>query len=230
MRALLLAAGIGSRLRPITDSIPKCLVKVSNQTMLEHWLCKLNIPDISEVVVNTHHFSELVLAEIDKLNQRKFITPIYEPVLLGTAGTLLANINADDENLLVAHCDNFSSIDLASFIEFHKENDNLLTVGVFEPNDPTACGMLSISATGKIYEFIEKPEKSEFRWGNAAVYLFSRAALVEIKSNHEEAFDIARDILPVFINRMSAFEIIGYHIDIGTSIGLKNAQDAHASK
>jgi mannose-1-phosphate guanylyltransferase len=230
VRALLLSAGIGSRLRPITDSIPKCLVKVSNQTMLEHWLCKLNTPEISEVVVNTHHFSELVLAEIDKLNQREFITPIFEPELLGTAGTLLANINVQDESLLVAHCDNFSSIDITSFIDFHKENNNFLTIGVFKPADPTACGMVSISATGTINQFIEKPAKSELQWGNAAVYLFSKAALMEIKSNYIEAFDIARDILPIFTKRMSAFEIKGYHIDIGTINGLKNAQDAHANE
>jgi mannose-1-phosphate guanylyltransferase len=227
MRALLLAAGIGSRLRPVTDSIPKCLVKVNNLTMLEYWVAKLDIPEVNQVVVNVHHFSEMVLNVIEKLNETGFITPILELELLGTAGTLLANIDECDDNLLVVHCDNFSSIDIPSLIKFHKENNNLLTLGVFEPHDPTACGMVSILPSGMIDEFVEKPPKSELRWGNAAVYIFSREALMEIKSKHNEAFDIAKDILPTFTTRMSAFKINGYHIDIGTIKGLKNAQDIH---
>ena len=229
MRALVLAAGIGSRLKPITNSIPKCLVQVGNQTMLEFWVKQLSIPEINQVVINVHHFSDLVLDEIAKLNERDTLAPSVEPELLGTAGTLLANIEEHDDSLLVVHCDNFSSINLRSFIEFHERENNFVTLGVFEPSDTRACGMVSILPSGIIDTFIEKPLKTELQWGNAAIYLFSKAALGEIASNHTNAFDIAKDILPKFANRMSAFKISGTHIDVGTFEGLKQAQEARAS-
>lgn len=228
MRALLLAAGVGSRLKPITNSIPKCLVQVGNQTMLEFWVKQLSIPEITQVVINVHHFSDLVLNEIAKLNEVGTLVPSLETELLGTAGTLLANIEQHDDSLLVVHCDNFSSINLRTFIEFHEEENNFITLGVFEPSDTRACGMVSILPSGIIDTFIEKPFKTELRWGNAAVYLFSRAALSEIAFSHTNAFDIAKDILPKFVNRMSAFKISGTHIDIGTIEGLKQAQKSHA--
>ena len=225
MKALLLAAGFGTRLRPITDAIPKCLVEVNSQTMLAHWVNKLDIPEIHQIIVNTHYMSNLVLTEIKRMPQSYKILPIIEKQLLGTAGTLLANTTEKDESLLVIHCDNYSSIDISSLVNFHKINQNLVTIGVFRASDSSSTGMVGLSSTGLVEEFLEKPSSSTLTWGNAAVYLFSRQALIEIKSRHNNARDIAAEILPTFIGRMHAFPIYGYHIDIGTPNRLNKARE-----
>jgi mannose-1-phosphate guanylyltransferase len=225
MRALLLAAGFGTRLKPITDTKPKCLVEVNNQTMLGHWVNKLDIPEINQIVINTHYMSKLVLTEIVQMPQSYKILPFFESQLLGTAGTLLATITEEDESLLVIHCDNYSSIEILSLINFHQINQSLVTIGIFRTSDSSSTGMVGLSSAGFVDEFIEKPSKTTLTWGNAAVYLFSKQALLEIKSKHKYSRDIAADILPTFIGRMHAFPIYGYHIDIGTPNRLKKARE-----
>ena len=91
-KALLLAAGLGTRLRPITINTPKCLVKIGNLPLLEIWLTKLKNAGCESVLINTHYLSD----QIDNFLQNKRfgdmkITTSYEPVLLGTAGTLINN-------------------------------------------------------------------------------------------------------------------------------------------
>ena len=120
MKAILLAAGFGTRLLPITENIPKCLVRINQLTMLEFWLRKLELNSIACIVVNTHHFADKVEHEIGKIYVRNKIEIFHEEVLLGTAGTLIANITSNlNSDVLVVHCDNYSGIDLEDFLRAH---------------------------------------------------------------------------------------------------------------
>lgn len=216
MRALLLAAGLGTRLFPITKSVPKCLIPIQGKSMLKRWINTLNIPNITEIVVNTHHHRQKVLSEIKTIESKVNIVEVNEKSLLGTAGTLIMNISNLDNDLLVVHCDNFSSINIGEFLDFHRSGKNFMSMAIFKPKDKSKCGMVEISESGHIIQFIEKPHDSDLEWANAAVYVFSKECLDEIKSNCKLAKDISLDLIPNFLGRMSSYKIDGYHIDIGT--------------
>ena len=87
MKAILLAGGIGSRLRPITATIPKCLVPILGQPLLDIWLEQLTAHDIGPFLVNTHHLPEQVEHYVEHSLYRESVTLAHEPQLLGTAGT-----------------------------------------------------------------------------------------------------------------------------------------------
>ena len=118
MRVLILAAGLGTRLKPITNKIPKCLVKVGNKSLLEHWLDKIeNIDkDVSEVFVNLFHKKEMVELFLREVKTNLKINSIIEDRLEGTGGTFLKLIQKNhDQDLLVIHCDNFYDDTLNEF-------------------------------------------------------------------------------------------------------------------
>ena len=116
MRALLLAAGIGSRLRPITETVPKCLVPIHGRPLLDYWLNLIFGRDLIErAVINTHYLVETVEAHVAASPWCDRIDLVYEPELLGTGGTLKANraLYGDDDGVLVAHADNLTDFDVA---------------------------------------------------------------------------------------------------------------------
>lgn len=91
MKAVLLAAGLGTRLRPLTDHTPKCLVDIRGQVLLDIWLDALAAAGVDEVLVNLHHLPEQVEAHLARRGGGPLVRTVFEPVLLGSAGTLLAN-------------------------------------------------------------------------------------------------------------------------------------------
>jgi mannose-1-phosphate guanylyltransferase len=224
MKAILLAAGLGTRLLPITEDIPKCLVEINGVSMLEFWLRKLDMKSISSIIVNTHHFSQKVSNEISTIRISRDLQIFHEEKLLGTAGTLLANAQPiSDSELLVLHCDNFSEIDLEDFIKAHNNRNSIcsISVAVFETNNVQMSGMVDMDEENIIHEFIEKPVYSDLTQANAAIYAFDQRALKEICENFSNAEDIARDILPHFVGRIQAYKFKGFHMDMGTLENLK---------
>ena len=91
VRALLLAAGLGNRLHPLTKKWPKCLMPIGERPLLEHWLETLYSINVREVLVNLHHHSEIVKEFLNRPRFKGWVRPVYEETLLGTAGTLRAN-------------------------------------------------------------------------------------------------------------------------------------------
>ena len=224
MKAILLAAGIGTRLLPITRDIPKCLVRIKGVSMLEFWLRKLDIKLISSVIVNTHHFSQKVNHEIKKISLARKLDIFHEEKLLGTAGTLLATTDPiSDSAVLVLHCDNYSEINIVDFIKAHdNRNKNcLISMAIFETNNVQMSGMVDLDEDNIIREFIEKPIYSDLTQANGAIYAFDQKALKEIFDNYSKSEDIARDILPHFVGRIQAYKFTGFHMDMGTLENLK---------
>lgn len=219
MKAILLAAGFGTRLFPITEKLPKCLISIKGSTMLEFWIKKLQLKDISQIVVNTHHFAAEVENEIGKFQYRNKVEISHEKKLLGTAGTLIANVNLNfNTDVLVIHCDNFSEIDLQDFLRAHRNrhNDCLITMAIFKTNNVQMSGMIKTDVNGVVNEFVEKPLESDLTMANAAVYLFDKSAIAEILECYSKAIDISVDILPNFIGRIQTYSIEGFHMDMGT--------------
>ena len=152
IRALLLAAGLGTRLKGLTDDWPKCLMPVGGVPLLEHWIGIMTSLGIGPTLVNVHHHSEKV---IDFLGRSKFVGNVeyvYEDKLLGTAGTLRENRSFfGDKTLLLAHADNWCQCDFDSFVDYHRRfrpKDCPITMMTFGTRDPEACGVVEKDVNG----------------------------------------------------------------------------------
>lgn len=138
MKAMILAAGLGTRLRPLTDTRPKALVEIAGRTLLETTICRLRDFGVSEVIVNVHHFAEMVvdfLKSHDNFGMR--IEVSREEALLDTGGGLkkagwffLEDPNRLDSPFILHNVDVISTIDLRRMMEFHRENQALATLAV----------------------------------------------------------------------------------------------------
>jgi NDP-sugar pyrophosphorylase family protein len=137
MKAMILTAGLGTRLRPLTNDRPKALVEVAGRTMLEITLARLRAFDVNEVIVNVHHFADMVIDYLRKKNNFGIrIEVSREEVLLDTGGGLkkaawffLENGRVD-EPFILHNVDVLSSIDLAQMLQFHKTHGSLATLAV----------------------------------------------------------------------------------------------------
>src|SRR6202035_2027765 len=130
---LLLAGGAGTRLRPLTDTIPKCLVTVAGRPLLDWWHDAFLRAGITEVRINLHAHADRVRRHVEDLNASSTVssTCMQEPVLLGTAGTVERNLAwlERGEDFLVVYCDNFSTVDLFAFSNAHRAGGRGLTPG-----------------------------------------------------------------------------------------------------
>lgn len=226
VRALLLAGGLGTRLRPLTDTVPKCLIPVGGRPILEYWCDALEEAGIREALLNTHHLPDPVRAYIAQANTRRrlMLTETYEHKLLGSAGTVAANrdwMNKADV-CVVIYADNLSTLDLRQMIAFHQNHDQPMTMALFQTPYPSQCGIATLDTTGRITHFVEKPEAPASDLANAGIYVVDAAAWREIADM--QAFDFGHDALPAFVGRMQGYAFDGYHRDIGTPEALAQAE------
>ncbi|MEM7508229.1 MAG: nucleotidyltransferase family protein [Pseudomonadota bacterium] len=225
-KALLLAGGLGTRLRPLTLTIPKCLIPVAGKPMLDYWLDALEVAEISEALLNTHHLRDEVKIWLDTANSSRSvtITEAYEPDLLGSAGTVTANRDwaEDADAIVVIYADNLSTIDLHSFLAFHHAHGDPMSMALFHTPYPKACGIATLDDEARIVDFVEKPEHPASDLANAGLYVLDGKAWREIADM--EAFDFGFDVLPRFVGRMRGYVHDGYHRDIGTPEALAQAE------
>src|SRR6185295_6288407 len=122
MKAFLLAAGLGTRLRPITDSAPKCLLPIGGRPMLDIWLDALAKAGVNEVLVNAHHLAGQVEAHVAARSGAPAVHVVIEPELLGSAGTLRANRDflIGEDMFLAINADNLTDFDLSVLIDAHR--------------------------------------------------------------------------------------------------------------
>ena len=227
MRALLLAAGIGSRLRPLTDTIPKCLVPIHGRPLLAYWLDLLFLGGIDRVLINTHHLADKVRSFIMSSPWRERTDLVNEDVLLGTGGTIIANRTYFGQGpLLVAHADNLTDLDLRSFAAAHAARPRgcVLTMLAFRTGDPRSCGILELSQTGIVSAFHEKVEAPPGNLANAAVYILEPEIIDYALALKKPILDFQTEIIPAFLDRIYAVEHRGYHRDIGNLASLRRAE------
>jgi len=219
MKALLLAAGRGTRLGKITETIPKPLVKIKNKPVIDYLIQKLINLDVTHILVNTHHKNTLME---NYFNSRKYdveISLIYEPELLGTAGTLKYNVDAlCSEDFIVMHADNYFQDDLKSLKHEHLANglNNLLTMGTFSVANPAKFGTVCISENNTITSYFEKDKNSPSNIANSAIYFMKPAIKKVIDNLKNNEIDISLNLIPKLVGKMTAFPLNGYFYDIGT--------------
>lgn len=226
-KALLLAGGLGTRLRPVTDTVPKCLVEIAGRPLLDYWFDALGHAGIQDVLINTHHLAEPVRRFIaDKNDQGFHAIETFEPKLLGSAGTITANRSwADDaDDIAIIYADNLSDVNLAALLGAHRGGKAPLTMLLFRAPDPRACGIAELDESGRVITFEEKPAAPKSDMANAGIYIVTAAAWREIVDL--QAFDLGFDVLPKFAGRMRGHLHGGYHRDIGSLEALAAAQQA----
>lgn len=231
LKAFLLAAGLGTRLRPITDDRPKCLVEVGGRTMLDHWLDSFAAAGVDEVLVNTHHFADLVEAHVRRRSTGPVVHVVHEAELLGSAGTLLANRDfVDDEDMFLAvNADNLTDFDLGRLVDAHRAGGAVATWTVFRASNPSQCGVVEVDDEGWAVGFTEKPAEPRSDLANAGLYAFSPEVLDEIRPPLPR--DIGFDLLGRLVGRARVVDIgDSYFTDIGTPSALEQARQAWESR
>lgn len=216
-KALLLAAGLGTRLRPLTNTIPKCLIPVDGKPLLDYWFDAISKVAIQDVLINTHHLRHKVQEYLEtKRSNTLCITEFYEPTLLGSAGTIHANADwmEDADHCVVIYADNFSDVDLGNLIARHVDSHAEFTMLLFEAPDPTQCGIVELDEQQYVTRFEEKPSKPRSKLANAGIYVMSAALYRDI--GNMNAFDLGLDVLPNLVGRIHGLVHPGYHRDVGT--------------
>lgn len=226
-RVLLLAGGLGTRLRPLTDRVPKCLVPIGGRPLLDYWFDLFAEAGLRDVTINNHHLPEQVREYIEAKNASGFrVREFYEPTLLGSAGTVHATRGYADgaETMLIVYADNLSDLDLREFLRFHHAHPDPFTMMLFRAEFPEKSGIATLDAEGRVVRFVEKPKAPESDLANAGVYALSADAYREIADL--KAFDMGFEALPRFVGRMRGFAWPGYHRDVGTPESLAKAESA----
>lgn len=226
MTAFLLAAGLGTRLRPLTSTVPKCLVPVGGRPLLAWWLDLLERHGVTRVLINLHHLPVQVLEFVRDYRGPVKITTVMEPTLLGSAGTLWANraFVRDAEQFLILYADNLTDIDLGALVRFNAERPAPLTVGLFRSANPSACGIATLDPEGTIVEFQEKPEHPKGDLASAGVFVARPELFESFEPEHSRPYDFGGHVMPRLVGRMNGALVDGYLRDVGTLESLALAE------
>lgn len=242
MRTMLLAAGLGTRLRPLTDSIPKCLVPIREgglyssssdfspseedigcslrgKPLLQIWLERLSTVGFGPFLVNTHYLADQVEYFIAHGSFYNQVTLVHEPNLLGTAGTLLSNMAFfSGKDGLVIHADNYCTADFKAFYNAHitRPSHCLMTMMTFRTETPQTCGILELDEQGVVLKMHEKVSNPPGNLANGAIYIISPEMQSELKSSLPNVSDISTEVIPQFMGRIYTYEANGIFTDIGT--------------
>jgi mannose-1-phosphate guanylyltransferase len=225
-----MAAGLGTRLSPITDHVPKPLVPVGNRPALEHLLARLPAAGVTEVAINLHHHGDAVRSAFgDGSRLGLEIHWSYEPELLGTAGgagPVADFLRAPGEPFLVLSGDGLHAIDVAALVRRHREAEAVGTLTVLEIDDPSRFGVCVLDDDDLITGFQEKPSLAEARsrWASCGVYCFEARVLDRLPAG--QFADWAKDVLPAMMadgDRLAAYRTEAYWSDIGTVADLLRA-------
>jgi mannose-1-phosphate guanylyltransferase len=224
VKAFLLAAGLGTRLRPLTEHTPKCLIPIGDRPLLDIWLDGLAKAGVTEVLLNIHHLAPLVRAHVLARCAPPAVRLVEEPVLLGSAGTLLANRDfVDGEEMFLAfYADNLTDFDPGVLVDAHRRGGSEATLTVFHAPRPSACGIVE-AVDGLMVGFVEKPAEPRSDLANAGMYAFRPGVLDLIDG--DLPLDIGFDLLPRLVQRARVLDIgDSYLIDIGTPEALERAR------
>jgi mannose-1-phosphate guanylyltransferase len=220
MRVMIMAAGKGTRLRPLTELLPKPMVPVVNRPALYHILRLLHRHGFREAVINLHHMPEAIsdyLGDGSWLDMQ--ITYSFEPELLGTAGGVKNNAAfLGGDTFLVVSGDALTDIDLTGLVAAHRRHGSIATLAVKEVSDPSLYGVVVSDDDDRVVGFQEKPslEEARSRMCNCGIYVFEPDILSHILDG--EFDDFGRRVFPDLLKQRIPFHIEsvgGYWSDVG---------------
>lgn len=224
MKAFILAAGHGSRLRPLTDQTPKCLLPIRGVPLLQIWLEHCKRFGITDVLVNAHAHATQVKAFARQQTSGVNVCVAEEKELLGSAGTLAENRDfvAGEKDFFVLYADVLTNADLCQFLQFHRARNAVASLGVYEVSDPRRCGIVELDRNGIVASFVEKPAQPRSNLAFAGIMVASQQIFEGIPN--ERPADIGFHLLPKLVGRMAAMKVNGILLDIGTMENYRAAQ------
>jgi mannose-1-phosphate guanylyltransferase/mannose-1-phosphate guanylyltransferase/phosphomannomutase len=221
MKAMLLAAGLGTRLRPLTYELPKPMVPILGRPVMEHIMRLLARHKFDDVIANLHYFPDLIRDTFgDGSGQGIKMVYSYEPELLGTAGGVRnAQEHFGGETFLVISGDALTDIDLTKFYEAHKAKGGIATLALKYVDDPSELGVVILNDDGRIQGFQEKPAPGEelSNLGSCGIYMFEPEIFDYFPER--EFVDWAQDVYPTLLDQDVPFyghEIAEYWNDVGS--------------
>jgi mannose-1-phosphate guanylyltransferase len=237
MRAMVLAAGLGTRLRPITFDMPKPMVPVLNRPVMDHILRLLARHDFEETIANLHWFPELIEAHFgDGAECGVKLSYSREEALLGTSGGVRNVADFLGESFLVISGDALTDLDLTAMREFHEGHDGIATLATKRVTDTSQFGVAITDADGRIGGFQEKPQPSEALsdLANCGIYMFRReifdffpapgTSKAASPGDPDGFADWAMDVFPKLLGSDVPFyshEIDSYWNDMGNLVELR---------
>jgi mannose-1-phosphate guanylyltransferase len=226
MKAFLLAAGNGTRMKPLTAATPKCLLPVRGVPLLGIWLELCRQYGIDEALINTHSHREAVRKYVQSNDRGLTVRVTAEQTLLGSAGTILKNRAwADSETAFwILYGDVLTNANLRRVLDFHYQRGQVATIGVYEVSNPRACGIVTIDETDIVQDFVEKPSNPSGNLAFAGIMIATPAIFDLIP--HRFPIDIGFQLLPKLVGRMAAYSIPDYLVDIGTPENYVQAQQS----
>jgi mannose-1-phosphate guanylyltransferase len=232
LKAFLLVAGRGERLRPLTERTPKCLLPIHGTPLLQIWLEHLERTHVDEVLINTHWLHEQVHHFVKKWaeqHQRLAITLFHEPTLLGSAGTIMANrqwIGADP--FFIIFGDNLTRFDLRKMLNFHKVYRQPLTIRIYRGADPRRAGIVCLDENDIVVDFEEKPKNPKSDVGAGGIYITDRRIFDFFPYTDQQPgkviLDLSCHVLPRMAGHMKAYESREFALDIGSPAAYAAAQ------
>lgn len=216
-QAMLLAAGRGERLAPITDSVSKCMIPISGRPLLEHNIDALRSYGVTNLVINLHHLPETITDHFgDGSRFGVQITYSFEPELLGTAGAVKKAADCFDGPFFLWYGDNMSDCNLNHLWRFHHSRRALITIALHHREDPTRSGIVGLDENGRVNRFLEKPRADQVfsHWVNAGILVLEREVLALITDR--QPADFGRDVLPALLEQNSP--IYGYRLSDDESL------------
>lgn len=226
-KAMILAAGLGTRLRPLTECMPKCMVSVKGKPVLEYTVEWLRQYEITELVVNLCYLPEVVIDHFG--NGHKWnvkITYSVEKEILGTAGGVRNVAGFFDGPFFVWYGDNLSTCRLDNLWAFHQAKEGAATIALHYREDPTQSGIVGLDDQDRITRFLEKPQSEEVfsHWVNAGILVLEPQVLEMIPS--ERASDFGRDVFPALLTHNKP--LYGYRMSAGEGLWwIDTVEDLH---
>ena len=201
----------------LTNNKPKCLMEINNVPILKIWIDKLAQIGCSEILINTHYLSEQVTKFIESYNTNSIkILISHEMTLLGTAGTLIKNIDFINGDTIFMHSDNFTTCDLNGLLEMHKNKAKncLLTMLTFDTDKPSSCGVVETDQNGILKGFYEKVDNPPSKIANGAIFIFEPSIFQIIKKINRTEIDISKDLIPILIGKINSYFNNTFLLDI----------------
>ncbi len=228
MRALLLAAGRGERLMPLTENTPKCLVSIKGIPLIDIWITTLLTAGIERILINTHYLADLVKDHIKSSKYSNKIDIVYEEDLLGTGGTIKKNLNYfQGQDGLIIHADNYCLANFQKFINAHLNRPSgcIMTMMTFRTDNPEDCGIIQLDKSNIVQGFYEKKPNPPGNLANGAVFIISKELASLLSKFQSTRFDFSKDFIPTVLGRIATYHNDVYHCDIGTLANLKKANE-----
>ncbi|MCX7795575.1 MAG: NDP-sugar synthase [bacterium] len=229
MKAFIMAAGEGTRLRPLTYIRPKPLVPLGNRPIITRIISLLKTNGITDIIINLHYKKEKIK---DCLGDGKDfgVNIMYseEEILLGTAGGVKKVEDILPDTFVVISGDIATDINIGEMIAFHKKKNALVTLAVTIADDPTKYGVVSLNSDGKIQRFLEKPSRDKVFSPivNAGIYVLEKEVLKEVPEG--VFYDFGKQLFPALMEKQAplyGYLSSGYWMDIGSIADYKKVHN-----